>query len=77
VGRGHGETAAREATTLPWRDVAVDLIGPWALTVGGHKQTFHALTISDMVTNLVEVVRIDNKTAFLHSSLCESSSTHT
>jgi transposase InsO family protein len=63
VGRGHGETATREATVLPWRDVAVDLIGPWTLTVGGQKHKFHALTIIDMVTNLVEVVRIDNTTA--------------
>jgi transposase InsO family protein len=63
VSRGHGETATREATVLPWRDVAVDLIGPWTLTVGGQKHKFHALTIIDMVTNLVEVVRLDNTTA--------------
>jgi transposase InsO family protein len=63
LGRGHGETALREATILPWRDVAVDLIGPWTLSIAGTKQKFNALTIIDMVTNLVEVVRVDNTTA--------------
>jgi hypothetical protein len=63
IGRGHGETAAREATVLPWQDVAVDLIGPWTLNVGGQEFRFQALTIIDMVTNLVEVVRIEDKTA--------------
>jgi hypothetical protein len=58
VGRGHGETATREATVLPWQDVAVDLIGPWMMmSVGGQKQKFHALTIIDMATNLVEYHR--------------------
>jgi transposase InsO family protein len=63
VGRGHGETATREASLLPWQDVAVDLIGPWTLSIGNKKLKFHALTIIDMVTNLVEIVRIDKKTA--------------
>ncbi|KAG7361664.1 reverse transcriptase RNA-dependent DNA polymerase [Nitzschia inconspicua] len=63
VGRGHGETASREVSLLPWQDVAVDLIGPWTISIGNKNLTFSALTIIDMVTNLVEVVRIDNKTA--------------
>jgi transposase InsO family protein len=63
VGRGHGETASREAPLLPWQDVAVDLIGPWTLAIGDQKLKFSALTMIDMVTNLVEVVRVNNKTA--------------
>jgi hypothetical protein len=63
VGRGHGETASREASLLPWQDVAVDLIGPWTLSIGDQKFTFSALTMIDVVTNLVEVVRVSNKTA--------------
>jgi transposase InsO family protein len=63
VGRGHGEHASREAPLLPWQDVAVDLIGPWTLSVGEQKISFSALTMIDMVTNLVEVVRVHNKTA--------------
>jgi transposase InsO family protein len=63
VGRGHGELASREAPLLPWQDVAIDLIGPWTLSVGDQKLTFSALTMVDMVTNIVEVVRVSNKTA--------------
>jgi transposase InsO family protein len=48
---------------LPWQDVAVDLIGPWTLSIGDQKLKFSALTIIDMVTNLVEIVRLTNKTA--------------
>ena len=63
TGRGHGETAPREAALLPWSNIAVDLIGPWTVEIGKEKVTYNALTIIDMVTNLVEVVRIENKTA--------------
>jgi len=61
--RGHGETAPREAITHPWREVAVDLIGPWQVNIGGYEVPFTALTIIDTATNLVELVRVDNKTA--------------
>ena len=63
VGRGHGHLAAREAALTPWRNVAVDLIGPWQIECAGHVLDYNALTIIDMVTNLVEVVRVENKTA--------------
>jgi transposase InsO family protein len=43
--------------------VAIDLIGPWTLTIGEVKQSFSALTMVDIVTNLVEIVRVNNKTA--------------
>jgi len=63
VGRGHGGVAPREAALLPWREVAVDLIGLWTSQVGDQKHKFVALTMIDMVTDPVEVVRIDNKAA--------------
>jgi transposase InsO family protein len=63
VQRGHGQLAPREAALLPWSEVAVDLIGPWTLTVSNQTMTFNALTIIDLVTNLVELVRLDNKTS--------------
>jgi hypothetical protein len=56
AGRGHGETASREAPLLPWQDVAVDLIGAWTLSIGDQNFRFSALTMIDMVTNLVEAV---------------------
>jgi hypothetical protein len=48
---------------LPWREVAVDLIGPWTSQIGNQKHRFIASAMIDMVTDLVEVVRIVNKTA--------------
>ena len=43
--------------------MAVDLIGPWKAMVNGQELEFKALTIMDTVTNLLEIVRIDNKTS--------------
>ena len=63
LGRGYGQMAPREAPLVPWREVAVDLIGPWKLEVQNHVLEFSALTIIDTVTNLIELVRVDNKTA--------------
>ena len=63
VGKGHGHLAPREAPLVPWREVAVDLIGPWTIEIGHEKHSFSALTIIDTVTNLVEIVRIQSKTA--------------
>ena len=57
MGWGHGETAQREATMLPWHDVVVDLR---TLSIGNQKLKLPALTIIAMVTNLVEVIRIDS-----------------
>jgi len=39
----------------------VDLIGPWVVQVRGNPYEFSALTAIDTVTNLVELVRIDDK----------------
>ena len=61
--RGHGQLAPREANAHPWREVAVDLVGPWKITINNVETEFRALTIIDTVTNLVELVRIDNKTS--------------
>jgi transposase InsO family protein len=62
VQRGHGETAPREAGLLPWSEIAVDMIGPWTVEVSNRTEKFSALTIIRLVTNLVEIVRVNNKT---------------
>jgi hypothetical protein len=46
---------------LPWQEIAVDLVGPWTLQIGDQEHAFLALTMIDMVTNLVEVVRLGDK----------------
>ncbi len=39
----------------------MDLIEPWIVQVRGKPHQFDALTAIDTVTNLIEIVRIDNK----------------
>eukprot|EP00957_Ditylum_brightwellii_P048779 3700580-Ditylum_brightwellii.AAC.1 len=48
---------------MPWSEVVVDLIGLWCIKVGGQEVDFYALTCIDPVTNLVEMIRLENKTA--------------
>lgn len=48
---------------MPWSEVAVDVIGPWNLNVNGRKIEFIALMCIDPVTNVVELIRLRNKTA--------------
>ncbi len=61
----------------PWKDVAIDLIGPWKVKVNGQQVEFNALTCIDMASNLVELIRVENKTAkhirdkFTQSWLCQ------
>ena len=62
-GVGYGHLPARNAQVAPWDEVAVDLIGPWKIEVQGREFTFNALTCIDPVSNLVEIVRINNKSS--------------
>ena len=48
---------------MPFNECAVDLIGPWVVQVNGKAYKFNALTAIDTVSNLVELVRIENKTS--------------
>ena len=58
-----GELPAKDLTAQPWDEVAVDLIGPWTITVHGRDLEFLALTCIDPVTTLSEILRIDNKSS--------------
>ena len=62
-GQQYGHLAPREVALGPWHTVSVDLIGPWMATVNERELEFKALTIMDTTTNLLEIVRIDNKTS--------------
>jgi hypothetical protein len=61
----------------PSEEVAIHLIGPWKVKVNGQQVEFNALTCIDTALNLVELIRIDNKTAkcihdkFTQSWLCQ------
>jgi hypothetical protein len=63
MGPGHGKLPERDAQLLPWNEVAVDLIRPWKISVDGQELEFNALTCIDPITDLVELTRMQRKTA--------------
>ena len=63
AGRGYGLLPEREVKVAPWEEVVIDLIGPWTVKVNGRPTEFSASTCIDTASNLVEMIRIDNKTA--------------
>ena len=58
-GKGYGHLPEREIRSMPFEECAVDLIGPWTIQVRD-KYELNALTMIDTVSNLVELVRIDD-----------------
>jgi O-glycosyl hydrolase len=56
TGRGYGEMPPRKALFQPFHEVAVDLIGPWAIQVGNESYSISALTIIDTVTTMAELI---------------------
>eukprot|EP00980_Cylindrotheca_fusiformis_P014984 scaffold4112_cov60-Cylindrotheca_fusiformis.AAC.2 len=58
-----GELPERDIDATPWQEVHVDLIGPWKVEVNDLEVEFNALTCIDPVSNLTELIRIENKTA--------------
>ena len=63
LGQGYGHLPPKEAILMPWDEVCVDLIGPWKILIGDTEVNFKALTCIDPVTNLLEVIRINNKSS--------------
>ena len=62
-GPQHGHLPPRIASLAPWEEVALDLIGPWKVSVDNESYEFYALTIIDTVTNFPDAIRLRNKTA--------------
>ena len=60
-GGQYGLLPERDVRTHPGQEVAVDLIGPWAVEIRDKWYEFNALTCIDMVTNLAELIRVDIK----------------
>ena len=71
-GIGCSHLPPRDALIAPWFEVAVDLIGPWKVTIGLREFSFQALTCIDTVTNLAEIICINNKTSTHISMLFEN-----
>ena len=61
-GKGYGLLPERDVVSRPWHEIAVDLIGPWKVKIRNKVVTFNALTAIDTASNLVEIIRVDNKT---------------
>jgi transposase InsO family protein len=60
----YAELPPRDAPLAAWRQIAVDLIGPWTIKVDvAHQYQFRALTIIDTTTYFPEIIRIHNCSA--------------
>jgi len=57
-----GKVPIKDAEIEPWRDIAIDLSGPWKAMVNGKERFFHTLTIIDVFTGWPEIIPIDTKT---------------
>ena len=53
--RVYSETGPRDATAMPWQEIQCDTIGPWNVELRARTLTFHAMTMVDTCTNLVEI----------------------
>ncbi len=60
--RGYGLLPERQVRIAPWEEVTIDLIAPWKVKVNGRQVEFNALICIDTALNLVELIRVDNKT---------------
>jgi hypothetical protein len=49
---------------MPWQEVHCDSIGPWKIELRARSLTFHAMTMMDLCTNLVEIRSIVTTTAW-------------
>lgn len=58
--RGYGHLPPRQVSMVPWQNVAVDLIGPWSITIDNQTIQLRALTAIDTDTNLAEAATISN-----------------
>jgi hypothetical protein len=63
AGRGYGLLPKQEVQFAPWEEVAINLIGPWKVKANSQQVEFNALTCIDTASNLVKLIRVDNKTA--------------
>lgn len=59
--RGMGKVPLKDVETEPWKDVAVDLSGPWKAVIDNKQVLFHTLTIIDVFTGWVEIIPIETK----------------
>jgi hypothetical protein len=54
-GHVYGTATPRDTSVMPWQEVHCDSIGPWKIDLQARTLTFHAMTMIDPHTNLVEI----------------------
>ncbi len=62
-GKGYGLLPEPEIRSMPFKECAIFLIGPWTIQVRDKPYNFNALTMIATVSNLVELIKIDDKTS--------------
>jgi len=60
-GKGYRLLPECEVRSIPFEECAVDVLGPWIVQARGNPCEFSALTAIDTVTNLVDIIRVDDK----------------
>ena len=66
-----GHLPEKEAETIPWETLCIDLIGPYTIGKGKNQLTLHCLTMIDPATGWFEIVEIKDKKADLIANLIE------
>ena len=59
--RGMGKIPLKDVETEPWKDIAVDLAGPWKAMIDNKEVVFWTFTIIDVFTGWVEIMPIETK----------------
>ena len=59
----YGHAAPRDTSVPPWQQIHCDSIGNWVIDLRARTLKFHAMTIIDAWTNLVEIVYTYGTTA--------------
>ncbi len=59
--KGYGFLPECEVRSIPFEECATDLLGPWTVQVHGNLYEYEALSVIDTVTNLVKLIRINDK----------------
>ena len=62
-GRPYGHLVPKQALLALLTECAVDLIGPWKISIYGWSIVFKALTAINPVTNLLEIIQINDKSS--------------
>jgi hypothetical protein len=63
AGCRQGQLPPREDTSVPFKEVAIDIVGPWSITIENDSLEIQVLMIIDITITLSEVIRIEDKSS--------------